>query len=265
MPAIASTPAVDRQPDICVPGRLPSQPVFLSRLPFLFARRVLRRFLIAPSGVEMNGARARVAGRSVVAAVLTVLLAGGCSGPPQPPLPTSETARSELIKAAQQVLVDRCMTARGTAGQPASQEEALFGTDPAELEVTLATGYTVRTHTDGCLAQAHRHLYGDQARWFRAEVTVNNLRPKAQARLKGDPRYRAALARRAACPEEDTRCARESGLDDVRARLEPARLAEGRAAHREDIATYERLPDRALHRAARLLAGRPSRKGPAPS
>ncbi|MFI6810127.1 hypothetical protein ACIBO6_34810 [Streptomyces luteogriseus] len=60
---------------------------------------------------------------------------------------------------------------------------------------------------------------------------------------------------------------RESGLDDVRARLEPARLAEVRAAHREDIATYDQLRDRALHRAARLLAGRPapSRKGPVPS
>ncbi|MFJ4557182.1 hypothetical protein ACIP4Q_13930 [Streptomyces massasporeus] len=215
----------------------------------------------------MSTAWARVAGGTVVAAVLTVLLAGGCSGPSRPVLPTSEQARSELIKAAQQVLVDRCMTARRTAGQPVSQEDALFGTAPAELEVTLATGYTVRTHTDGCLAQAHRHLYGDQARWFRAEVTVNNLRPEAQAGLEDDPRYRAALARRAVCPDQDTRCARESGLDDVRARLEPARLAEVRAAHREDIATYDQLRDRALHRAARLLAGRPtpSSKGPAPS
>ncbi|MFD8227216.1 hypothetical protein ACFV16_23935 [Streptomyces massasporeus] len=215
----------------------------------------------------MSTAWARVAGRTVVAAVLTVLLAGGCSGPSQPALPTSEQARSELIKAAQQVLVDRCMTGRGAVGQSGSQEDALFGTDPAELEVTLATGYTVRTHTDGCLAQAHRHLYGDQARWFRAEVTVNNLRPEARARLEDDPRYRAALARRATCPDKDTRCARESGLGDVRARLEPARLAEVRAAHREDIATYDQLRDRALHRAARLLAGRPSpsRKGPAPS
>ncbi|MFJ4277042.1 hypothetical protein [Streptomyces massasporeus] len=96
---------------------------------------------------------------------------------------------------------------------------------------------------------------------------LNNLRPEAQARLKDDPRSRAALARRAACPDKDTACARESGLDDVRARLEPARLADVRAAHRDDIATYDQLRDRALHQAARLLAGRPtaSRKGPAPS
>ncbi|MER7481550.1 hypothetical protein ABTX60_28620 [Streptomyces sp. NPDC126510] len=215
----------------------------------------------------MSAVWARGAGKRVPAAVLTVLLAGGCAGSPQPALPTSEQGRSDLIKAAQKVLVDRCMTAHGTAEPRASQEDALFGADPAELEVTLATGHTVRAHTDGCLARAHRHLYGDQARWFRAEVTVNNLRPEAQARLEQDPRYRSALARRAACPEEDTRCARESGLDDLRARLEPARLDAVRAAHREDIATYERLRERALHRAARLLAGRPTphQKGPDPS
>ncbi|MEU3889834.1 hypothetical protein [Streptomyces sp. NPDC029041] len=215
----------------------------------------------------MSAAWTRGTGRTLPAAVLTMLLAGGCAGPPQPALPTSERARSDLIKAAQQILVDRCMTAHGTADPSASQEDALFGTDPAELEVTLATGHTVRTHTDGCLARAHRHLYGDQARWFRAEVTVNNLRPEAQARLRQDPRYRAALARRAACPEGDTRCARDSGLDDLRARLEPARLDAVRAAHREDIATYEQLRDRALRRAARLLAGRPTphQKGPDPS
>ncbi|MFD8236000.1 hypothetical protein ACFV20_29470 [Streptomyces sp. NPDC059696] len=207
-----------------------------------------------------------------MATVLAMLLAGACDGPTRPvptapALPASERARADLIRAAQQVLVDRCMTARGASGPSASQEDALFGTAPAELEVTLATGHTVRTHTDGCLAQAHRYLYGDQARWFRAEVTVNNLRPEAQARLKEDPRYRAALARRAACPEEDTRCARDSGLDGLRARLEPARLAAVRAEHRDDIATYEQLRDRALHRAARLLAGRPTphRKGPTPS
>jgi hypothetical protein len=52
-------------------------------------------------------------------------------------------------QAAQQVLVDRCMTAQGTAGRARPREGTLFGTDPAEPEVTLATGYTVRTHTDG--------------------------------------------------------------------------------------------------------------------
>lgn len=158
-----------------------------------------------------------------------------------------------MIKAAQKLLTDRCMAARGAAGPPAAQR-ALFGSGPAELSLTLATGYTVRAHTDGCLAEALRFLYGDQARWFRAEVTVNNLRPEAQARLAEDPAYRAALARRAACPGDDASCARASGLDALRARLEPARLAEVRAAHRAEIAAYDHLRDRAVRRAATLLA-----------
>ncbi|CCK24885.1 hypothetical protein BN159_0506 [Streptomyces davaonensis JCM 4913] len=158
------------------------------------------------------------------------------------------------------------MTARGAAAPP-PQEEALFGSGRAELSVTLATGYTVRTHTDGCLAQAQRFLYGDQARWFRAEVIVNNLRPQAQARLSEDPGYRAALARRAACSDKDTRCVRASGLAALRARLEPARLAEVRAAHRREITTYDQLRDRAVHRAAGLLATQPTphQKGHTPS
>ncbi|MFI0200873.1 MULTISPECIES: hypothetical protein [Streptomyces] len=204
------------------------------------------------SAVRIRAARRRAAG-----IVLAVLCAGGCAGAPQPKLPTSEQARSDLIKAAQQVLVDRCLTARGAAGPPPRQD-VLFGSAPAELSVTLATGYTVRTHTDGCLAEAHRFLYGDQARWFRAQVTVNNLRAEAQARLKDDPGYRAALARAAACKDRDARCIKASGLAEVRGRLEPARLAEVRTAHRGDIATYDQLRDRALHRAAPLLAAHPT-------
>jgi hypothetical protein len=44
------------------------------------------------------------------------------------------------------------------------------------LSLRLTTGHVVRAHTDGCLAAAQRRLYGDQRRWFRASVVVNNLR-----------------------------------------------------------------------------------------
>ncbi|MGA4956486.1 hypothetical protein [Streptomyces lavendulocolor] len=171
-----------------------------------------------------------------------------------------------MIAAAQRILVHRCLHARAAAGPPPRQE-VLFGTGPTELAITLSTGYTVRAHTDGCLAEAHRYLYGDQERWFRAEVTVNNLRPEAQARLREDADYRAALARRAACDDHDTSCVRAAGLERLRARLEPARLAEVRAAHRGDLTTYDRLRDRAVRRAAGLLADRPTprQKGNQPS
>ncbi|MFI8191719.1 hypothetical protein ACIF8T_23410 [Streptomyces sp. NPDC085946] len=195
--------------------------------------------------------------RAMVAAVLTVLLAGACTAQPRPALPASEQGRSDLIATAQQILVHQCLQARGATG-PSPRHEVLFGAGPTELSVTLTTGYTVRAHTDGCLAEAHRYLYGDQERWFHAQVTVNNLRPEAQARLRDDAGYRAALARRAACDDHDTACIRASGLERLRDRLEPARLAQVRAAHRDAITTHDRLRDRAVRRAAGLLAGRPT-------
>lgn len=115
----------------------------------------------------------RAVPHTVVAATLTVLLAGACTARPRPALPAPEKGRSDLIATAQQVLVNRCLHARGAAGPPPRQE-MLFGAGPAELSITLTTGYTVRAHTDGCLAEAHRYLYGNQKRWFHAQVTVNN-------------------------------------------------------------------------------------------
>ncbi|MGN5376667.1 hypothetical protein ACQ4WX_00925 [Streptomyces lasalocidi] len=61
---------------------------------------------------------------------------------------------------------------------------ALFGTGPAQLSVRLPTGFVVRAHSDGCLAEAQQRLYGDQRRWFRTSTIVNNLGPEAtHARL----------------------------------------------------------------------------------
>ncbi|UFQ18907.1 MULTISPECIES: hypothetical protein [Streptomyces] len=202
----------------------------------------------------------RTAGRAVVAAALTVLLAAACTRQPRPELPRSEQGRGALIATAQQVLVNECLRARGAAGPPPRQK-VLFGSGPAELSITLATGHTVRAHTDGCLAEAHRYLYGNQKRWFDAQVTVDNLRPEAQALLRENPAYRTAHARRAACDDHDTACIRASGLDALRARLEPSRLAQVRAAHRDDLITYDRLRDRAVRRAAGLLADRPTTEG----
>ncbi|MET9954421.1 hypothetical protein ABZ135_23155 [Streptomyces sp. NPDC006339] len=194
--------------------------------------------------------------------MLAALFAGACTARPHPApaLPASEQGRTDLIATAEQVLVNQCLHDRGAAGPPPRQE-VLFGTGPAELSITLTTGYTVRAHTDGCLAEAHRHLYGDQKSWFRAQVTVNNLRPEAQALLREDPGYRATLARRAACHDHDAACIRASGLEALRTRLEPARLAQVRAAHRDDLTAYDRLRDRAVRRAAGLLADHPPQKG----
>ncbi|WP_346779877.1 hypothetical protein [Streptomyces sp. S3(2020)] len=92
----------------------------------------------------------------------------------------------DTLKAAQLLLTDRCLTDRGLTpprpgGPPPSSrvDSALFGTGRPELSVKLPGGLVVAHHTDGCLAQAERRLYGDQRRWFRAVTLVNNLKSRA--------------------------------------------------------------------------------------
>ncbi|WP_405922871.1 hypothetical protein [Streptomyces sp. NBC_00035] len=223
--------------------------------------------------------------RATALAVLATLALAGCATPSAergtPALPTTERAQDDLIDTAQQVLVDECLARQGLSVRHASAHErpsrqedhrlqgALFGRGRPELSVTLATGYTVTAHTDGCLAAAQRELYGDQRRWFRTRVVVNNLRAEAQQRMKRDPDFGAASARWTRCvtpvngprpKRPDTavsaRCARESGLARLRARLEPALLAQVRAERREQLTTYTQLRTRALHRAAALYAER---------
>jgi hypothetical protein len=152
--------------------------------------------------------------RPRTATALAVLLAllTACTARPAP-------SADDVVKAATRKLTDDCLTRRGLTATSDQQHvsEALFGAGEAELSLRLPTGYTVRAHTDGCLAAAQQRLYGDQARWFRTSVVVNNLEPEA-ART-GRP------------------------------------LAEVRAAHRAEIAEWRRLRAHALTTATALLKG----------
>ncbi|MEU9144568.1 hypothetical protein [Streptomyces sp. NPDC048349] len=241
----------------------------------------MRKIIILPRGGGV---------RTVCAAAAALLLLTSCAGPPhgspRPGIPADERGRDDLVRSAQLTLVNRCLSEQGLT-VPAPQERpaatsaagrrlqaALFGTDPRELSLTLPTGYTVTANTDGCLARAQRTLYGDQKQWFEAEVVVNNLHAEAQARLGADPEYRAALARRTRCTDASPearpapsaaptspaaatptdRCDRESGLAEVRARLEPALLAAVRAERRADLTTYQRLRTAALRHAVDLTS-----------
>ncbi|MFF7355701.1 MULTISPECIES: lipoprotein [Streptomyces] len=136
----------------------------------------------------------------------------------------------DVVKAATRQLTDDCLAHRGLAPprpgtrtpSPAGQQrlsEALFGTGPAELSVRLPTGYVVLAHTDGCLAAAQRRLYGDQVRWFRTSVVVDNLRPEATATHRT--------------------------------------LAEVRARHRAEITEWQRLRTHAVAEATVLLTRHP--------
>ncbi|MFF0740179.1 hypothetical protein ACFYVL_07230 [Streptomyces sp. NPDC004111] len=123
-----------------------------------------------------------------------------CSSPAKPVV----LGPDDTVKAAQQLLTDRCLTHQGltpprpgAAPPPPVQErrisDALFGTGRAELSLTLPSGQVIRQHSDGCLAAAQRRLYGDQRRWFLVSTRVNNLRssPHANADSTADGRLRA--------------------------------------------------------------------------
>ncbi|MGY0020755.1 hypothetical protein [Streptomyces sp. cg35] len=151
-----------------------------------------------------------------------LLLLTGCAGRPAPPALSPD----DTIRAAQQVLTDRCLTRQGLTpprpgqrGVSADEQQrvaaALFGRPPAELSLTLANGVPVRAHTDGCLAAAQRSLYGDEKRWFQVSTVVNNLRPEAAYR--------------------------ERSLASVRAR------------HRAEVTEWRRLKAHAFDASARVL------------
>ncbi|MFD9445605.1 hypothetical protein ACFWBR_42735 [Streptomyces sp. NPDC060006] len=220
--------------------------------------------------------------RAVCIAAVVLLVTGCADHPTASPhreVPAGEQAQEDLIKSAQLALVTRCLSGQGLAMQPLRQrpksataedkqfQAAYFGTDPRELSLTLPTGYTVTTNTDGCLANAQRVLYGNQKRWFEAEVVVNNLRAEAQARMATDPDHRAATARWKRCkghlsgtrpdqrdPAVTSRCNRESGLAEVESRLEPTLLAKVRTERREQLTAYRQLRTTALQRAANLTS-----------
>ncbi|MGH4028004.1 hypothetical protein ACQB60_03585 [Actinomycetota bacterium Odt1-20B] len=167
--------------------------------------------------------RHRTAGAlALCAAVLLSTLTGCAPAPARPHVLSS----ADIIRAAQQQLTDRCLLRQGLTpprpGRHARSEAeeqrmsgALFGSGRTELSLTLPTGYSVRAHTDGCLAAAQRSLYGDQRRWFHASTIVNNLKPEAA-----------------------------HGHDS---------LASVRDRHRADIAEWQRLRARALTRAKAQL------------
>ncbi|MFG2646733.1 hypothetical protein [Streptomyces sp. NPDC048436] len=158
--------------------------------------------------------------------LLPALLLGACVACAPSPPRARVLPPGDVIRSAQQRLTDACLKRQGLTpprpgaapGAPAEREHttaALFGTGRTELSLALPTGYTVRAHTDGCLASAQRSLYGDQRRWFEVSTIANNLGPEARHTHRT--------------------------------------LAEVRAKHRKELTTWHRLRARALTRATSIL------------
>ncbi|WP_280885458.1 hypothetical protein [Streptomyces sp. LBL] len=176
----------------------------------------------------------------------------------------------------------RTESGRRAAERQQRLTDAMFGSGRRELSTRTATGLVVTANSDGCLAQAQRVLYGDQARWFRTEVAVNNLEAAARHRVTQDPAYRAVLARWARCvapvhKAEDpaglrsvwqrrardldrrqasdlqqryavaeARCVRRTDLAGTGTRLEKRHAAELRAEYTDQIADHRRMREHGL-------------------
>ncbi|MGW7414988.1 hypothetical protein [Streptomyces sp. NPDC054863] len=137
--------------------------------------------------------RAKRCPPALLLAVTFVL--GGCAAPER----RIELGPDDTLKAAQQLITDRCLTGQGlTPPRPGAAtplpalahriSDALFGTGRAELSLALPGGHVISQHTDGCLATAQRRLYGDQRRWFQVSTRVANLRSAAPAADRTDYR-----------------------------------------------------------------------------
>ncbi|MGP3924691.1 hypothetical protein [Streptomyces sp. 8N616] len=187
--------------------------------------------------------------------------------------PSSRTDRSESRER------DRSRTSAAT-----------FGSGERELSVRLPSGYTVQANSDGCLATAQRQLYGNQERWFRAQVVVNNEGSETDRRVRRDSAYRSALDRWAVCmaPEQkakdpaelrqiwerrasrmtdteserlerrlavaEARCVRSTGLARTGQRLDHEYAAEVRTENASERSDYQRMRERALHLAVQPSA-----------
>ncbi len=85
-------------------------------------------------------------------------------------------------------------------GRDARRLGRLLAGDPRRVvTVRLPTGYVVAASRTGCISEARQRLYGDHARWFRANTVVVNLKALTQQRVTGDPRFRAANRDWSAC------------------------------------------------------------------
>ncbi|MEU4775397.1 hypothetical protein [Micromonospora sp. NPDC023644] len=159
---------------------------------------------------------------------------------------------------------------------------ALNGARPEGLEARLPSGGVIRHSAEGCTAQAWHRLYGNLAAWYRSSKVVAQLASLRERRVLADPAWTAALRPWSQClrqrgyPVDTPGQLREHVADrgraaEVAAAVAEARCAEGglaataraldarhgadlAAAHRQDVATRDRLERAALSRARAVVA-----------
>ncbi|MFF1306733.1 hypothetical protein [Streptomyces sp. NPDC058307] len=99
--------------------------------------------------------------------------------------------------------------------------------DAVVLKSRTPSGGTITKQSGGCVGQAEKTLYGDPAAWFRADVTVSNLRPLYVGKLLGDKEFKSAVGSWSRCmseaghpfpdPDAARRSTREHSAEQTRA------------------------------------------------
>lgn len=101
------------------------------------------------------------------------------------------------------------------------------GRDAVLLKSPTPSGGTISKPSGGCAGQAEKMLYGDPAAWFRADVTVSNLRPLYVGKLLADKEFKSAVGAWSRCmnkaghpfpdPDAARRSTREHSAGQTRA------------------------------------------------
>ncbi|MFI8074177.1 hypothetical protein ACIF85_36195 [Streptomyces sp. NPDC086033] len=99
--------------------------------------------------------------------------------------------------------------------------------DAVLLTSRTPSGGTITKQSGGCAGQAEKMLYGDPAAWFRADVTVRNLRPLYVGKLLRDKEFKSAVGAWSRCmskaghpfpdPDAARRSTREHSAEQTRA------------------------------------------------
>ncbi|HWL34862.1 MAG TPA: hypothetical protein VNQ77_01590 [Frankiaceae bacterium] len=85
---------------------------------------------------------------------------------------------------------------------PAEKERytlTLFGSDRTAISVTLPSGKSIATNSDGCLSEARRALYLDLERWLLLDYIGSASRLEINAAVRKDERFLTALRKWADC------------------------------------------------------------------
>lgn len=109
---------------------------------------------------------------------------------------TTSTAVEEIPAEAR---ANNEIVAKLTAAEKQRYTLTLFGSDRTAISVTLPSGKSIATNSDGCLSEARRALYLDLERWLLLDYVGSASRLEINAAVRKDERFLTALRKWSDC------------------------------------------------------------------